>query len=215
MYSRLIDDLCREKGISVAFLGMSLGAPAFFENRVCPNFSSPVEAHEFDEARKSWLAKWRPEAVVVIDRWDAQFDTKQGFDRRLRSFLNEISPLAGQVIFTAQIPVLRVPPEYNLRALVNWRMGQEKVFPRLVPDTNEMIRKQVVSVADAARADFPNLRVIRPDSSFYQEDGSIRYAEGRSFFYQDDNHLTDAGAEQVRSVFQKAITDALSAFRLP
>ena len=81
-------------------------------------------------------------------------------------------------------------------------------MPRLAPDSNEPLRTQAVAAAKAATADFPNLRVLRADLTFYQKDGSVRYAAGRKFFYADDDHLTDIGTEEVRPLFEKAIAEA-------
>jgi len=47
MYSKLIDDICRNMGISVAFLGVD-ATPVFFDATVNFNFASPLEAREFD-----------------------------------------------------------------------------------------------------------------------------------------------------------------------
>ncbi|HNY42798.1 MAG TPA: acyltransferase family protein, partial [Bryobacteraceae bacterium] len=69
MYSRLVDGICREKSVSVAFLGVD-GNPAFFETVANQSFPSPKEAREFDAARRRWLREWRPSVVFVIDRWD-------------------------------------------------------------------------------------------------------------------------------------------------
>ncbi len=210
MYSRLVDDICHEKSLSVAFLGMDCGTPAFFESTVNPNFSSLKEAKEFDETRRKWLREWRPDAVLVIDRWDSSAGKEQRFDVELRSFLKEVCPLAGRVIFVYQVPVLNVGEEINLREFVTWRMSTGKGLPHLDPDLNEPLRKYAVTQAEAARVDFPNLRVVRTDLPFYQEDGSIRYASGRSFFYADSNHLTDAGTEVVRGLFERAIAEVYS-----
>lgn len=208
MYSRLIDDICREMGISVAFLGMGEGTPAFFETTVNPNFSSPLEAREFDDARRRWIREWRPDAVFVIDRWDSRVSEFPDFEERLRSFLKELSPLVGRVLFVTQVPVVKQGEGVNLRGFTTWRMGDSTVLPRLDPDSNERLRKQVITLVEAAQADFPNLRVLRADLPFYQDDGSIRYAAGRRFFYTDDDHLTDIGTEQLRSLFEKAIAEA-------
>ncbi len=62
---------------------------------------------------------------------------------------------------------------------------------------------------------FSNFYVLRPDLAFYREDGSVRYATGREFFYIDDNHLSDAGAEEVPGLFSEAIQKAVSASNAP
>ena len=53
--------------------------------------------------------------------------------------------------------------------------------------------------------DVPNFHVLRADAPFYQEDGSIRYSAGRSFFYIDDDHLSNAGALVNQELFRQAL----------
>lgn len=214
MYSRLIDNICRQKGISVAFLGVCHGTPAFFDATVNPDFPTKKEAQEFDEARVKWLRVWHPEAVFVIDRWDNRLKPDRDFATQLRSFCKVVSPLAGRVIFVAQVPAAEQGERINLRGFVNWRWAQQKgrgEEPRLAPDAMEPVRKDIIVAANAAATDIPNLSVLRPDLTFYKKDGSIRYAEGRKFFYADDDHLNDAGVEEVRPLFEKAIAEAHAA----
>jgi peptidoglycan/LPS O-acetylase OafA/YrhL len=207
MYSKVIDDLCREKGISVAFLGVD-ATSVFDEGTTNFNFSSPLEAREFYQARAEWLRKWHPNAVFVIDRWDGKFSTPQGFDKELRSLLTEVSPVAGRIIFVSQVPVVRDGDQANLRELVTWHMKHNNSLPIFYPDSKEPLREQAVSIAEADTASFSNLRVLRVDLPFYKGDGSIRYESGRAFFYADGDHLSEMGAEVVRGLFRSAITEA-------
>lgn len=206
MYARLIDDLCREQGLSVAFLTVDEGAPVFFNTGVSANFPTQSIAREFDAARRHWLRTWRPEAIVVVDRWDQR--ARRGFGSRLREFLAEVSPLAGRVLFVAQIPVIAHAEHVNLRELALWRANADGMLPRLEADKEDEARRKVAAVAEAETKTFPKLRVLRADLPFYRDDGSVRYAEGRDFYYADDDHLTDEGADVVRTLFAKAIAEA-------
>ena len=209
MYSKLIDNICLKLGISVSFLGVDGGAPAFFEAQANSKFPTQLEAQEFDDARRRFLREWRPKAVFVIDRWDVQADAKV-FETKFRSFLGEVGPLVGRVIFVSQVPVHRVGDEVNLREVVTLRMDKTKSLPRLGPDLNDELRRQVATRAESLVSRFDKLRILRADIPFYQNDGSIRYAAGRSFFYADDDHLSDAGTEVVRALFERAIIEAHS-----
>jgi hypothetical protein len=211
MYSMLIDSICKKAGLSVAFLGMD-GVPVFFNSKVDPALLTPGEAVEFDEARRRWLRTWRPQMVFVIDRWDLRVTNSRNFDEDLRSFLREVSPLTKEVFFVAQIPVADTGGDsVNIRELMSWRMRQGDSIPRVFPDRNEQKRKQATGTAMAATVEFPNLRVLRPDLAFYLEDSSIRWASRRTVYYTDDNHLSDAGAEIVRGIFEKAIAEQTTA----
>ena len=208
MYSKVIDDICRNLQISVAFLGAGNGSTVFFESTINANFSSLTEAREFDDTRRKYLREWHPEAVFIIDRWDERCKTPREFDVKLKAFLREVSPLSKRVIFVAQVPVHQGGDDVNLREIVTSRMGRGKELPHLRPDLNDELRKQVAVTAESLVTDFRNLRVLRADVPFYLKDGSIRYAEGRNFFYADDDHLTDAGSEAIRGLFQEAVEEA-------
>jgi peptidoglycan/LPS O-acetylase OafA/YrhL len=207
MYSKVIDEICAKSGVSVAFLGADSGTPAFFEARYRHSFSSEKEADEFDETRRVYLRKWRPKVLFVIDRWDEVVRGAEEFPKKLKSFLSEVSPLADRVFFVAQVPTLRGGDHINLREIASAR-SHGTALPPLKPNSKEKLRLEIASMAEAATAEFTNMQVLRPDLSFYNKDGSIRYASGRTFFYADDDHLSDAGSELVRSLFEKAITDA-------
>ena len=208
MYSKVINDICRQMGISVAFLGVD-ATPIYFATKANFNFTSPVEAHEFDQARRKFLLEWHPDVVFLIDRWDGGGTAQQDLDKELHSLLTEVSPKAGHVIFVSQIPAIRGGDLYNLRELVSWRMGKSNNLPLLYPDLNEPLRKEAVAVAEAETASFPNLSVLRADRPFYKEDGSIRYASGRGFYYADGDHLSEIGAEVLRGIFQSALIEAM------
>jgi hypothetical protein len=209
MYSALIDNICREMHISVAFLGVD-ATPVFFGTTPNFNFASQSEAQEFDQARARWLREWHPNAVFLIDRWDNSFNTRIGFDQALRSLLIKVSPVARRVFFVSQVPAVKDGDQSNLRELVTWRIGNDNNLPLLYPDLKDPLRKQAVAIAQADVAIFQNLRVIRTDLPFYKEDGSIRYSSGRSFYYADGDHLSQTGAEVVHELFQSAIGEATS-----
>ena len=211
MYSPLVDDLCRELHLSVAFLGVNGGTPAFFEATPNASFSSAAEAAEFDATRRRLIREWKPEMILIIDKWDSWVAPPHDFGAKLRAFLSEVGPFTGRVLFVSQVPVTPVGEQINLREFVNWRMGASDSLPVMKPDSKEPLRVKSAEIAEAVQSEFPGLRVLRPDRAFYQPDGSIRYASGRTFYYADDDHLTDAGVETVRELFRAAITEAHAA----
>ncbi|MDO8543500.1 MAG: acyltransferase family protein [Opitutaceae bacterium] len=210
MYSRLIDDICREHSISVAFL--AAGGRSLFFDDFGADANRPSEPDPFDAARRQFLKEWRPEAIIAIDRWDSRFDQPAGFDGRLRAFLAEMCPLARRVIFIAQVPAAEVGENENLREVVGQMMKSSNsgLPPNLRPDPGEPLRRQAVATAEAMSREFPCLRVLRVDRLFYERDGSIRYAEGRDFYYADDDHLSELGADRTRPLFTEAILEAHS-----
>jgi len=208
MYSNVIDDICRQMGVSVAFLGVDQTG-VFFKTPVNSSFPTARVANEFDQARKDRLREWHPDLVFVIDRWDLSFSQPQGFDASLRSFLSEVSPKTGHVVFVAQAPVVDDDDHlFNLRELITWHMKHDGKMPLFFPDRSEHLRRQAIAVAEADTATFQNLSILRADQPFYNPDGSIRYYAGKSCFYADGDHLSEKGAEQARDLFQSAIAKA-------
>ena len=207
MYAKLIDDICKQLGISVAFLSAD-GMSVFFTDGDDPRPAAVAFAEEFNAARKKWISQWRPDVVLVIDRWDNYAAAPAEFNRMLRDLAGELSSHAAHVICFSQVPVLTVGETNNLREYVLWRMKGEGQLPTMPADTKEPFRQSALSTITAVAHDFPKLQLLRVDQPFYTDKGSVRYAAGRSFLYADDNHLSDAGAEQLRDVVTQTIAAA-------
>jgi hypothetical protein len=101
-----------------------------------------------------------------------------------------------------QVPVLRVGENENIRGWVHWRRGTDAALPRILPDAREPYRRESVRILQRLQERFPNLRIVDSASRFYREDGSVRYAEGRKFFYTDDDHLNDTGAAEISDLLR-------------
>jgi len=200
MYSKLIDDLCRERRLPVSFLGAGNGIPALFLNTGSALFPDRQDGAAFDEARRRWLREWRPETLFVVDRWDAWAD--KDLERDLATFLEEVSPWVGRVVLVTQVPVLRIGEKENLRAWVHWRRGGAEELPRISADAREPYRRKSEQILQRMAERFPKVRIVDSASRFRRDDGSVRYAEGRRFFYTDDDHLNDTGALEVADLFR-------------
>ncbi|HRH95018.1 MAG TPA: acyltransferase family protein [Prosthecobacter sp.] len=213
MYSRVIDDICRKSGVSVAFLAVGYSTSAFFDVSVNPNFPSELEAREFDEARKKWIRCWQPDVLFLIDRWDLRMESSSRFSAKLETFLSDVTPHVKQVVFVAQVPVINLEINTNLREYVTYRSIKGAELPRLEVDANHELRRAAVELAREMALSFPSLYIMRVDNLFDRQDGTVRYADGRRFFYANVDHLTDAGAEETRGLFADAISGALISVR--
>lgn len=198
MYSRLIDDLCRELTIPVSFLGLDAHSVFFGE----------PENREFDEARRRALAEWRPDVVFVIDRWEARAPDAPALVARLEPFIAELSAHTRRIEWVAQVPVMPGENQVNLREYVTWRARGGRDLPALAPDAREPLRQRITTAVEQLAARTSSLHVLRADRPFYLADGTIRYADGRRFLYADNNHLSEAGANIVRDQFRIAIAGA-------
>jgi peptidoglycan/LPS O-acetylase OafA/YrhL len=208
MYAPMIDELCRELGLSVAFLPLD-GSNALFENTAGETFPSQRDAEAFDRARLAWIREWRPSRVLLIDRWDVKFGSQQSFSNRLQAFVAEVRPWAGKLVLVSQVPVTAQGENVNLRTFTVWRMRPGQAgLPELWPDRNEPVRQEVVKLFGDLAAKDPFVELVPAHAPFYQTNGSVRYAEGRQFFYADDDHLTDVGAAQVRPLLLASLKAA-------
>lgn len=201
MYGKVVDDACRRMGLSVAFLCAD-GISPWFGNNDENSFSK-----EFDEARRSSLRAWKPDVVLVFERWDLA--DPGTFPRNLRTLADELLASARSVVLVSQAPVLRVGENVNLREYVSWRSAGGGRLPRLRQDDAAARRSQVLSTMEALARRRPGIELLRVDDAFFLPDGTVRYAEGRRFFYADDDHLSQAGAEEVQARLSRAIAKAV------
>jgi peptidoglycan/LPS O-acetylase OafA/YrhL len=213
MYGRLIDEICRERGLPVAFWTVSGADTAFFSSLGDASFRGPFDscedARDFDEIRRDALRKWQPDLVILADRWDKCSQRPEWAEEQMREFLGMVGPHVKMVAFVAQVPVHSGGDHINLREVVSARTASASdPLPTLFPDSRDGLRREMAERMQLLCAEFSHLRVLRPDRLFYQSDGSILYAKGRTFFYMDDDHLCDAGSERVRGMLTQVINEA-------
>ena len=209
MYAPVIDSICRELHLPVAFFTAD-GASVFFPTGPGLSFTTQAAADSFDRARLQYLSQWRPDILIVADRWDGRADSPADLAVQMTGFLRIVAPKVAHVILTAQPPVLDSAGAVNAREFVTraYRENgslQDGSLPTIWPDDSESFRRTTIQAFESVAREFPNVSVIRTDEPFYKPDGSIRYAEGRKFLYADGDHLTDDGAEMDREIFFRAI----------
>ena len=140
MYGKLIDNICKQLGVSVAFLSAD-GISVFFSDGDDKRPSAVAFAEEFNAARRKWISEWKPDAVLVIDRWDNYANAPVEFDRNLRDLITELSSHARHVICFSQVPVLKVGETNNLREYVVWKMTSDGATPTMAADAKEPFRR--------------------------------------------------------------------------
>lgn len=204
MYAPVIDSICRELHLPVAFFTAD-GASVFFPTGPREVFTSQAAADSFDRARIRYLSQWRPDILIVADRWDGRADSPADLAVQMTGFLRIVAPKVGQVILTAQPPVLAFGETVNAREFVTRAYRENGSLPTIWPDDNESFRRTTIQAFESVAQKFPNVSLIRTDHPFYKADGSVRYAEGRKFLYADGDHLTDDGADMDRETFFRAI----------
>lgn len=210
MYSPLIDGVAKERGLSVAFLAIDT-VPLFREARGT-GFGTPAEGNAFYRSRTEWLRMWHPKAVFAIDVWDRVAVDGRDFKVQLREFLAEVQPFASRVFFVSQVPSLNLPIRvFSVPEYAAWLAAGSGALPRFFPDAGEAARRASIDAALSLIPEFPGLKILRPDLAFYGPDGSVRWHDGRTLYYVDRGHLSEAGTGLVRGLFEAAIAEAAEA----
>jgi hypothetical protein len=204
MFSGTIDRLCRERGVPVAFFGVD-GAPALFQEDMGRFVGGASEATRFNQARLEALRRWKPRAVVCIDRWEIRIQDPERFANDLRALVREVDSWGGEVVFLPQVPALDVRDRVNLREFVSESIASGLGFPAIRPDAGGPSRALAEQIAARMASEGPGLEVINVKRAFTNPDGSVRYLNGRRFLYLDNDHLTEDGAELVRAEFERVL----------
>ncbi len=216
MYAALIDSLCRQRGLPVAFITVD-GASVFSSKMLrqgSESFPEPGMVQEFVAARRRWVQDWRPDAVFVIDRWDYYQADPSELERGLREVVAEFGANAGRLVVLSQVPVVRLGQKVNLREVAYWYHRNTGALPHLMPDVRQSFRDSSIVLIERVARELPKLQLVRVETPFLLPDGAVRYSAGREFFYVDDDHLTDAGAALTRSAIAAAIDSAVAHGRL-
>ena len=142
--------------------------------------------------------------ILVAHRWE--WDDAGTVRKNLQGLADELIPLGSRVVLVGQAPALRIGESVNLREFVSWTKAREGSLPRITQDEGEPLRREILAVMDDVARERPGVELLRVDDAFTLPDGTVRYAEGRKFFYADDDHLSQAGAELV----QDRIADAIA-----
>jgi peptidoglycan/LPS O-acetylase OafA/YrhL len=208
MYGCVVDDVCRRLGLSVAFYGADGTSPIFGRTLLRHRLRLPTASREFEEARNRWILAWKPDVVIVVDKWDDH--EIEGFENGLEAFVSGLRNAAPAVVLVTQVPALDVGERLtlNVRDLISRQYTRLGRRPRVFPDAREAVRIETARIMESLSSRRPGVRVLRADRSFYAKDGSVRYSEGRTFFYADRGHLSDEGARSLTKPFHEAIATA-------
>jgi peptidoglycan/LPS O-acetylase OafA/YrhL len=211
MYAPIIDEICRERKISVAFFGKSAAPPSFL---VSPDFTDlgNKSVLQFNEYKIAYIKQWEPDVIFIIERLEHRFTWEQNnieiFEKQITEFLSELKPLKTKVVFVAQIPVAPHGYEMNFRAVATFLSKPDGTLPVFREiESSRQARNRIHQMLEKLAAKHSNLQVIRPDLAFINPDKTLHYAEGRNFFYLDDNHLSGNGAKKVRPLFEAVIAE--------
>jgi hypothetical protein len=215
--SPMIDQLCRDKKLSVAFFGKAAELPFLFTSSAFPEARRKA-VQQFFEYKMKWIKEWNPDVLFLIDRWDRMYSWDKGdltsFKKQFEAFLEMMKPFKTKVVFVAQVPVSPHGELLNFRALTDFLTKPDGTPPVLhEPAYFQNASKAMREVVEDVAKRHPNLMFLRADLCFLHPDGSLRYFSGDKFFYFDEDHLSDAGAQEMRPVFEQVFSPSQAASR--
>lgn len=205
MWSDVICDAAVDRGLTVAVNAIP-GTP--LPVRIPPQHGrgfgglTGQEHHDFERAWLAAIARWKPCLVVIGMPWDL---FKPEDYKQLFAYLERH---AGQIVLVEQPPRLE---GIGSRSAVQFpaSRGIEPSRDTLVywPRRNAeaLLRAREALTAVAAR--FSKVAVLETADLFVRDDHAL-LVDGDEILYQDDNHLTLAGARRIRQRLDAALEQA-------
>lgn len=207
MWGGVIDEICAELQVTVSFFTADASDPLIelpVVERHSPCFS-PKEKFEFDTHRLEKLKSWKPQLVIIIDRWGERDLSRYG------EFIRFIGNVGARVLFIEQPPELAIG-DISTPAFLAYRLksaGYER-------DGTEYVRIHNAEEVDAGKnrlrtlcAEFDFCDTIRVADLFESDDRVLVMRDNR-ILYIDDDHLSQAGALLVKDRIKNKISSALN-----
>ncbi len=209
MWSSLIDQFAKQQGVSVSFYAAGgtnpfLTLPLTRSTRMTNRFT-PDQLLIYDQKRLEFLENWRPKAVVLVARWE-RYTVAQAKD-----LIEACGRVGSKVLLIEQPPMLffgdRKTAQY-LAYLHLWPKENQRQSIRAL-NWKDYDRGRAV-VRDLCQR-YPFCRLI-PIADLFEAPGhQVWVLNGNKLLYLDDDHLSQAGAEEagdrIRTALQSAMTE--------
>jgi peptidoglycan/LPS O-acetylase OafA/YrhL len=211
MWGPAIRTVIETRGITTSFQAAG-STPPFIdlpvERQWADSTFTPQEKNDFDTARMAWIARWKPDLVILAALWSSSVESDA---EPLLAFLESH---AGHVLLVEQ------PPELDIvvkRSVMQWlcyqraqpRDGVRQYLPARNSQGYEWGRLILRNLAKRYR----NVTVM-PTYDLYAggADGHESLVlDGKNVVYIDDNHLADYGAQLATRRFDAIISDLVPA----
>lgn len=188
MYGHMVKDLAREFGYRLTVTSVASGDPL-----PMPSAGSSMRPSIWEQGLET-VRQESPDVVILACQWSAKLDRDGD---RLKRALDELRPLTRKVILMTQVP--RLPPNATRDAI---RKGARAPFheEQVQRERRLKVNSEVLAMASG------NVMVIDVEALFHDPSGAIPLwdAQGQ-LLYHDRGHLSDYGAQQVRTRLMEAI----------
>jgi len=144
----------------------------------------------------AFVKRDHPDVLVLVCNWAKKL---KGDKTRLDIAINELKQHTGRLVLISQPP--RLPDTASRESM---RQGSRPPFRE--DPVERAMRIESNRILKTFQRD--NVVVVDIEPLFALDDGSIRFANDDGvLLYQDEGHLSDAGADRVRSAVIKAIRE--------
>ena len=195
MFSKAFHDFAEESDLSLALLG---GA----------KLGITEDEDPLTEKRLEVLQNWRPKAVFVAGRWEAEAENPD-FEELLRASLMRIAANCDHCVVLAQVPLAQTNRRSgkNLKKylVTDYRLTGRLPAIKEDPDYLEANRTVEAAIADL---NLPNLSFLTIGGELVDGNGTIGIVAENRLLYDDHNHLNDLGSAVV---FEQDIRSRLEA----
>lgn len=206
MWASAIRTVIERRGITTSFQAAEATQP-FIDlpvDRIRAGVFTAQERIDFDKARMAWIARWKPDLVIVSALWSASLE------RDAVPLLEFLESHAGHVLLVEQPPELDI---VDRRSAVQW-LCYQGVRPRdgvrhyLPAGDTEAYERGRTALRNLAKR-YQNVTVM-PTHDLYTGGADGHEAlvlDGKNMVYLDDDHLTDYGAQLAAPRFEAIISD--------
>jgi hypothetical protein len=205
MWSGLIDEVCREAGLTVSFYAADATPPFihFPVREQATAYFSAREKFDFDSTRLACIRKWRPGAVIVVQKWSI-FKDMDG----ARALIDYISDQGSAVILIEQPPELLFGDKNMLFYLAHYGIKPDGGHGRYLPLSDnpdyERGRAAIRKLAD----EYPGCSYLPVKDIYVNAFGQAWVLDGADVLYIDDDHLSQSGTRKAKARLRRQLLDA-------
>lgn len=203
MWSSVLDQIAAQLGKSISFYAAD-GTPTFFDIPVHKTgrtiYFNAEEKQAYDEARLTFLGKWKPEIVIISQSWLNLESVESTQD--LIKFLGNIG---SKVFIIEQPPELFFGDKNATQFISYYGLEPSKGLRQYVPYLNSSLfkkgRKAVRTIVDNCK----HCELI-PITDIYLKNKKGWVLDEYDVLYIDEDHLSNAGALKAKDRILRALT---------
>jgi peptidoglycan/LPS O-acetylase OafA/YrhL len=180
----------------------------FCQNAFTPLFAAPNNMQmgngrqlRRDEIVKKYIAQWKPEVVIIADRWGLRVvgSNSLNFESSFSNTVQWLEQHVSQVVVVGQVPELPgVGMDISIFIQRKYRRNGGTLPQLAEPPEVTQARHRALALFQT----YSNITVIDPDSVFQNTNQTVRYFNGHHILYGDNNHLNPFGSMELEPALE-------------